>query len=369
MTAAEPADSFPEQDFQSETAATIPVTALTGFLGSGKTTLLNRLLRHPGMNDTAVLINEFGEVGIDHMLVREVKENAVLLNSGCLCCTVREDLVVSLRELLRLRVSVMSDVPAFRRVLIETTGLADPAPIIHTLMTDLVVGRRYRLDGIVTTVDAVHGSGQLDEHMEAVKQAAVADRLVLTKTDLAEPETVATLRRRLHALNPAAPVLTAVLGEIAPEALLDAGLFNLQSKIPEVARWLNAEAFAPDHRARGEDRHDHAKHGHDVNRHDDRIAAFCLTRERPIPWNAFVDWIEMLIATQGANLLRVKGVLNLADEDRPVAVHGVQHVFHPPAVLPAWPDDDRRSRLVFITRDLSRQAVEDTFDAFVGKAA
>jgi len=371
MTAAESADSFPERDFQSETAATIPVTALTGFLGSGKTTLLNRLLRHPGMNDTAVLINEFGDVGIDHMLVREVKENAVLLNSGCLCCTVREDLVVSLRELLRLRFSVMSDVPAFRRVLIETTGLADPAPIIHTLMTDLVIGRRYRLDGIVTTVDAMHGSGQLDEHMEAVKQAAVADRLVLTKTDLAEPETVAALRRRLRALNPAAPVLTAVLGEIAPEALLDAGLFNPQSKIPEVTRWLNAEAFVPDHRAHGEDRHDHGhtKHGHDVNRHDERIAAFCLTRERPIPWNAFVDWIEMLIATQGANLLRVKGVLNLAGEERPVAVHGVQHVFHPPTVLPSWPDDDRRSRLVFITRDLGRQAVEDTFDAFVGKAA
>ena len=363
-------DTPPASELAPEGGAPIPVSVITGFLGSGKTTLLNRLLGHAEMRNTAVLINEFGEIGIDHMLVRKLDENVVLLESGCLCCTVREDLVDSLRDLLRKRAK--GEVPAFDRVVIETTGLADPAPILHTLMTDLVLGSRYRVDGIVTTVDAVNGMGQLDAQYESVKQAAVADRIVLTKSDIAEPAAVAALTARLAAINPAAPVMPALLGDIAPDRLFDAGLFDPKKKSPDVARWLREEAYADE--GHGHHHHDHAHgHGHDhkhapldVNRHDDRIRAFCLSIGAPVPWDPFVEWMDFLVTTQGENLLRMKGLLNVAGEERPLAVHGVQHIFHPPTLLPAWPDADRRSRLVFITRDISRQAIADTYEAMVG---
>jgi G3E family GTPase len=333
----------------------IPVSVITGFLGSGKTTLLNHLLSHPAMGETAVLINEFGEIGLDHLLVRQISEDIVLLNSGCLCCTVRGDLVDSLRELFLKR--GRGEVPEFRRTVVETTGLADPAPIIHTLMTDPVLGKRYRLDGIVTTVDAVLGSAQLDTHPEPIKQAAVADRLVLTKTDIATDAAVDALRARLGAINPSAPVIVAVNGAAEPDALFDCGLFDPKTKVPDVAGWLNEEAYAE---AGGH------HHPHDVNRHDDRISAFCMTIDAPIEWDAFAQWLEMLLATRGENLLRIKGILNVAGEAKPVAIHGVQHVFHPPATLSQWPDEERRSRIVFITRDLGRQAIEDTFRAVYG---
>ena len=333
--------------------APIPLSVITGFLGSGKTTLLNHLLAHPDMGETAVLINEFGETGLDHLLVRELSEDVVLLNSGCLCCSVRGDLVDSLRDLFLKRVH--GGVPEFKRAIIETTGLADPAPIIHTLMTDPLIGARYRLDGIVTTVDAVLGAGQLAAHGEPVKQAAVADRLVLTKTDIATDEDVEDLRRRLRALNPGAPMVVSAHGAVGPDALFGCGLFDAQGKIPDVQRWLNAEAYD-----------DHHHHGHDidVNRHDAHISAFCLTIDKPVAWQGLVMWLEMLLATHGESLLRLKGILNVAGQEKPVAIHGVQHVFHPPVTLPAWPDDERRSRIVFITRDMGRDAVEATFHAF-----
>ena len=327
-------------------AEAIPVTVLTGFLGSGKTTLLNGLLTHPDMDETAVLINEFGEIGLDHLLVRKISENIIQLNSGCLCCTVRGDLSDSLRELYVVR--ARGEAPQFRRTVVETTGLADPAPVIQSLMTDPVIVPRYRLDGVVTTVDAVLGSGQLREHPESVKQAAVADRLVLTKCDMADDDAVGAITGHLRRLNPAAPIVRAHFGDAAPRDLLDCGLFDTKRKIADVERWLDEEAYV------GAEHH----HAHDVNRHDDRISAFCLTLDAPVEWKPFATWIDRLLSSHGENLLRVKGVLNVAGQDRPIAIHGVQHVFYP-AMLPAWSSEDRRSRLVFITRDLSRQSIEE----------
>ncbi|EKV28446.1 Putative metal chaperone [Caenispirillum salinarum AK4] len=339
------------------TADTIPVTILTGFLGSGKTTLLNHLVQQPDLSETAVLINEFGEIGLDHMLVREVKDDIVLLNSGCLCCTVRGDLVTALRDLFLKRVRGEVE---FNRLVIETTGLADPAPILHTMMTDPLIGARYRLDGIVTTLDALHGADQLDRHRESVKQVAVADRIVMTKTDLADAEALQALHGRLAELNPSAPRLVAENGVLAPADILNAGLFKPGSKIPDVEGWLKAEAYTEhDHEhGHGHDDHHHHHH-HDVNRHGDGIDAFCLTLDEPVEWLHLAEALEMIIASKGENLLRLKGILAVKGQEEPVAVHGVQHVFHPPATLPAWPEGhDRKSRLVFITREMRREAVE-----------
>jgi G3E family GTPase len=354
---------------------TIPVSLLTGFLGSGKTTLLNRLLGRPDMGETAVLINEFGEIGLDHLLVQKVDDAVVLLNSGCLCCTVRGDLADALRDLFIKRYK--GEIPKFQRVLIETTGLADPAPILHALIMDPVLANMYRLDGVITTVDAVNGARQLDANRESVKQAAVADRIVVTKSDIADATTIGALTARLDALNPAAPKLTARHGDLAPAALFGAGLFDPDLKIPDVKRWLNAEAYAADGHRNGDDHghrheHDHGEGGRtrlDVNRHDDHIRAFCMTVDRPIVWNAFVGWLDALLVDHAERLLRIKGILNVEGEERPVAIHGVHHVFHPPVPLPAWDGPDRRSRIVVIARDLDRELVEGSLRAYQAAGA
>jgi len=340
-----------------EPASLIPVTLLTGFLGSGKTTVLNHVLKQPGMTATAVIVNEFGEIGIDHLLVERSSEDVVLLNSGCLCCTVRNDIVDTLTNLFVDRVT--GRVPFFTRVAIETTGLADPAPILHTLMTEPIVAARYMLDGVVTTVDAVNGAGTLDRQPEAVKQAAVADRLLLTKTDLAAPGARQAFETRLAALNPSAPIIPVAQGAVDPALLFNLGFFDPATKGVDVQRWLRDEAFAAGHE------HEHDDDHLDPNRHDDRIRAFCITRERPISWGVLSGWLDGLATMRGDDLLRFKAIVALSDRpDEPVVLHGVQHLFHPPVLLPQWPSEDHRTRMVFITRDLPRGTIEATLTAF-----
>ena len=327
----------------------VPLTVLTGFLGAGKTTVLNRLLPKPAMAGTAVLVNEFGEIGIDHLLVQKLDDTTVLLPSGCLCCSVQGDLARALRDLLpRVRAGEV------QRVVVETTGLADPAPVVQSLLADVALARHYRLDGIVTVVDAVHGLATLAAHEEAVRQVAMADRIVLSKSDLAPADT--GLRARIAALNPGAPVVLAERGDIDPAAILECGLFDAAGKIADVRTWLNDAAWGKGGA--------HAKGGLD------RIHSFCLTYDKPLHWSGIGMCLEMLIGTRGENLLRVKGILNLVGQDRPVVIHGVQHMFHEPVLLPAWPPGDpRTSRIVFITRDLSRETIEEGLLAFERAAA
>jgi G3E family GTPase len=329
-------------------AQRLGVSVITGFLGSGKTTLLNKLLRHPGMGDSAVIINEFGEVPLDHLLVEAIEGEVAVLASGCVCCTLRSDLEQTLRDLLARR--DRAQVPAFSRILVETTGLADPAPIVQLLLNNPLVSHFVRLDTVVTSVDAVNGSRQIDEHKEAVKQVALADRLLLTKTDLASPEMVAALEQRLVALNPAATRCVVTNGQIAPDLLFGAALFDPQSKSVDVRRWINEDAY---------ERHSHGHHGHHDHGHD--VDAFCLASDEPLSWQALSAWLGRLRQGAGGDLLRVKGIVNLAGESAPVAIHGVHHVFHPPVLLEAWPDSDRRSRIVFIVRGIARAELEASF--------
>jgi G3E family GTPase len=332
-------------------AETTPVTVLTGFLGAGKTTLLNHLLQQPELARTAVLVNEFGEIGLDHLLVEKLDDTTVLLNAGCLCCTVRGDLARVLREMLpRARRDEIS------RIVIETTGLADPVPILATLMTDPVAASAYRLDGIATVVDAVNGHAHLDAQEEAIRQVAVADRILISKADLADP---ADLRDRLRRLNPAASMADIRHGAVDPAFILNAGLFDPAAKSADARGWLDAAAF--------EAVHDH--HHHDPNRHDARISAFCVTLDQPLDWPALAMWLQMMIASKGEHLLRIKGILNVKGQDRPMAIHAVRHLMHPPVKLGAWPEGDpRTSRLVFITRDLPRAVIEDGLRAFQNAA-
>jgi G3E family GTPase len=360
-----PADTRASSDQPVVADRPLPVSVLTGFLGSGKTTLLRHLLQQPEMARVAVVINEFGEIGLDHLLVASVDESLVLLNNGCLCCSVRSDLVRTLRQLYVRRAA--AEIMAFDRVVIETTGLADPTSIIHSLLRDQLLADCYRLDGVITTVDAVTGAATLDRQPEAIKQVAVADRLLLTKTDLADPSAQAALKARLQAINPAAPIIPVVQGKVPPRPLFNAGYYNPETKSVEVRRWLAAEAYADADHDHGDAGHDGHGHGHshahplDVNRHDDHIRSFCLVYDQPLDWSRFAARMNTLITAHGADLLRVKGLLNIAGRDTPMVIHGVQHLFHPPVLLEDWPDGDRRSRLVFITRDLDQAVVAESF--------
>ncbi|TRN80738.1 GTP-binding protein [Pseudomonas syringae] len=358
----------------------IPVTLLTGFLGSGKTTVLNQLVRQPEFANTLMIINEFGEMALDHLLVTHSTENLVLeMGSGCVCCTIRGDLVQTLKDI-TWRFS-REGKHQFDRVLIETTGLADPAPIIHTLMTHPQIAPKYRLDGIVTTLDLATGSVTLDRHIEAIKQAAMADVLLLTKGDITSPDKERELQARLDGINPAAPRWHVREGQIEAAKVLGLGLFTHLGKAPDVERWLKEMAYqaaspkfvaAPRHAAVPNHSLLSASTPspvRDINRHDDHIRAFCFAIDDPLSEENLSAWLEVLMSLVGSNILRVKGILNIKGLATPFLLHGVQHIFYPPVPLPAWPSKDRRSRFVFITYDVSRETIESTFRAFQGLAA
>lgn len=340
----------------------LPVILLTGFLGSGKTSLLGRLLRDPAMAGCAVLINEVGAVGLDHLLVEQVSEDVTLLESGCLCCAVRGDLSRSLRELFMRR--LRREIGKLDRVVIETTGLADPAPVIHTLMRDFFLAERFRLEGVITTLDVRNAAWQLAQHPEAIKQVAMADRIVLTKCDLADSLQIAEAAERASLLNPSASQLESAPDQ-PPSGLLDGlGLYDPASKQPDVSRWLGDAAILEQQRLQ-------ARQGvfgrPEPTLHDAAVQSYVLSFSTPFDAADFSRAMDTLLSVVGARILRVKGLLAVRGEDRPRVIHAVQHERYPDTFLPAWPDDDHRSRLVFIVNDLARSVIDKAFSAFCGQ--
>jgi G3E family GTPase len=341
-----------------------PITILTGFLGSGKTTLLNRALRDPAMANTAVVINEFGEVGLDHALAAQSDDTIMVLENGCLCCTVFGDLVTTLNNLYHAREA--GEIPRFDHVVIETSGLADPSPLIQAFLSDPVLAGLYRIGIVVATVDAVNGPATLDNHVESVRQVALADHILITKLDLVDParaaETEAALTARLRRLNPAATIMR------IDDPAFDISLLRAEGLDPADAKadaraWLNAAAYehADAHHHHAHDGHDHDHHDHDHHHlHDRDIASFCFTRDKPIAREALRLLLDALQQNLGPNLLRVKGIVNVAEEpNRPAVIQGAQHLLHNLSWLERWPDADRRSKIVFITQGFDRADVEE----------
>lgn len=343
----------------------IPLTVLTGYLGSGKTTLLKALLKRPELAGTAVIVNEFGEVGLDNALIEAVQEDTVLLPSGCVCCAVRGDLV---NALIKLHEDMMrGEIPDLQRVVLETTGLADPAPIAQTLINERDLFRVYQLDGIVTTVDAQHGLDQIDTTYETARQIAMADRVVLTKADLVEQAVVERVASEVRGLNPGAQIMQAIKGAIEPSALFDLKAYEVRGEA-DVARWLAADRYAPHDESCSNEGCDHPHHHHDHDHgHLHGIRSFCLTFDAPLEAAKLEAAIEILRATHGSKLLRIKGLLNVREHDLPFVIHGVQHVFYPVEILERWPSDDRRSRIVFITRDLEERQIREFFAPLLGE--
>lgn len=361
----------------------IPVSILTGFLGAGKSTLLNRILKDPAASDTAVIINEFGEVGIDNFLVESSGDTLLELSNGCLCCTVRGELVETLASLVdQIQTGRLKPI---RRVVIETTGLADPAPVMQAVMGNPVIAQSFSLDGVITVVDAVHGVSTIQRHPEAVRQVAVADRLVLSKKTLADAQTNSAILHRLNELNPRAQILDADLPATSTINLLINGLYDPDTKLADVARWLQEEHDHDDHDHHHDHDHDHEgdhhdhehdhghrhhhHHHHDVNRHGDDIRSFSILHDKPIDPLAVEMFVDLLRSAHGEKLLRMKAIVQLSDNpERPLVLHGVQSIFHPPERLPRWPEGaERRTRMVLITQGLPEEFVQDLFAAFTGQ--
>ena len=332
----------------------IPVTVITGFLGSGKTTLLSSILKKKEMQKTAVIINEFGEIGLDHALIEHTDENIVELQSGCICCTIQGDLNKTLIDLFDKMMN--GKVSSFNRILIETTGLANPVPIIHTLMSSIELIRIYSLDGVITVVDSINGEKTLDLHEESLKQLALAEKIILSKTDIVDKDEIKSLVDRIKEINPVSQIIFSKFGNIPLEEIFGLGAYDPYKKSADVKNWLAAEKY--------KDKKHH--HHHDVNRHNENIRAFSMMSENPVNMIAFSFFRDMITAALGANLLRMKGIVNIAGEERPAVIHGVQHIFHPVQWLEKWPDNDRRTKLVFITQNIKKKQIEDFFRPLMG---
>ena len=332
----------------------IPVTVITGFLGSGKTTLLSSILKKKEMQKTAVIINEFGEIGLDHALIEHTDENIIELQSGCICCTIQGDLNKTLIDLFDKMMNWK--VSSFNRILIETTGLANPVPIIHTLMSSIELIRIYSLDGVITVVDSVNGEKTLDLHEESLKQLALAEKIILSKTDIVDKDEIKSLVYRIKEINPVSQIIFSKFGNIPLEEIFGLGAYDPYKKSADVKNWLAAEKY--------KDKKHH--HHHDINRHNENIRAFSMMSENPVNMIAFSFFRDMITAALGANLLRMKGIVNIAGEERPAVIHGVQHIFHPVQWLEKWPDNDRRTKLVFITQNIKKKQIEDFFRPLMG---
>ena len=337
----------------------IPVSVITGFLGSGKTTLLSALLKQEIMKNTAVIINEFGEVGLDHSFIETTDESIVELQNGCICCTIQEDLKSTLLDLIKKL--ERNSIPYFNRVVIETTGLADPVPIIHTLMTSLDLNRVYSIDGIITLVDSVNAEDTYNNHEEAVKQTALADKIILSKTDLTKKLIINSIKNRIRKINPKANIIESDKNNIPLIELLNLNDYDPLNKSWDAKKWLAIEKYNETEQNHfHDDHHDHG-HDHNINRHGDNIESFSLVTNQRISKTTFNFFIELLSSQMGSKLLRIKGILNIKGEDGPAIIHGVQHIFHPVEWLEKWPDQDHSTRLVFITRDIKKSYIEDFF--------
>lgn len=322
----------------------IPVNVITGFLGSGKTTLLREVLNDPAFSDTAVIVNEFGEVGLDHLLLQQVDEGVLLLDSGCICCTIRSDLQETIRDLQASAAS--GKIPSFRRVVVETTGLADPAPIVSTISADPIIRNHFRIGNIICTVDGMNGMQTVKRHEEAEKQLAVADRVLLTKADLVDEQAISSLKGIVGQINPVAPV-TLTRGEgFDAEKLFGVDIGQQSERFEETKSWFSSPQTAN-------------------HNHTSRTTSFVLTYDKPIDWTAFGVWLTSLLHAHGNNILRVKGILVINESDMPVVIHGVQHVMHPPLHLDAWPSGDKTSRIVFIVRDIDPERIKRSLHIFL----